>query len=308
MLKILLCVSFFSIFLYSEPISPIPTRVEINHQKALLGSKLFFDTRLSKDGTVSCATCHNLELGGVDRLPFSVGINGGVGNINAPTVFNSVFNLAQFWDGRAKDLKEQAGGPIENPLEMGNSFENLINTLNKTEYKDQFLAIYKEGITRDSITDALSEFQKSLITPNSSFDRYLRGDKNALSKEQQEGYELFKTHGCIACHHGVNVGGNLYAKFGVVQALDSDALGRFNVTKEERDRYYFKVPTLRNIELTPPYLHDGSINSLSESVKFMSHYQLGKTLSEEEIERIVDFLKSLTGDVKYYETPMFKQQ
>lgn len=297
MLKILLCVLFFSIFLSSEPISPIPTTMEIDRKKALLGSKLFFDTRLSRDGTVSCATCHNLELGGVDRLPFSVGVNGSVGSINAPTVLNSVFNFSQFWNGRAKNLKDQAVGPIENPLEMGNSFENLIDTLNKTEYKEEFFAIYKEGITKDSITDALAEFQKTLITPNSPFDRYLRGDKNAITKSQKEGYELFKTHGCVACHHGVNVGGNLYAKFGVVQPLESDALGRFDVTGEGRDRYYFKVPTLRNIELTPPYLHDGSINSLSESVKFMSHYQLGKTLSEEEIDRIVDFLKSLTGEL-----------
>ena len=301
MIKIIF-ILFFNIVLFSrEPITPIPLEIEFDKDKANLGKELFFDPILSKDNTISCHSCHLLEQGGDDNLQFSRGVGGKVGNMNAPTVFNSTFNFVQFWDGRAKNLQEQAQGPITSEVEMAHTFEEIIKILNNTEYKEKFKKIYKDGVTKNNITDSLAQFQKTLITPNSPFDRYLRGDKNAISKEQRQGYELFKNQGCIACHHGVNVGGNLYAKFGLISELQSDSKGRYEVTKNELDKYYFKVPTLRNIELTSPYLHDGRIEELEDVVKFMAHYQLGKSLSEEEVKKIVLFLKSLTGDLKYYE-------
>lgn len=301
MLKIIFILFFYTVLFSKEPITPIPLEIEFDKDKANLGKELFFDPILSKDNTISCHSCHLLEQGGDDNLQFSFGVGGKVGNMNAPTVFNSTFNFVQFWDGRAKNLQEQALGPITSEVEMAHTFEEIIKILNNTEYKEKFKKIYKDGVTKDNITDSLAQFQKTLITPNSPFDRYLRGDKNAISKEQKQGYELFKNQGCIACHHGVNVGGNLYAKFGLISELQSDSKGRYEVTKNELDKYYFKVPTLRNIELTSPYLHDGRIEELEDVVKFMAHYQLGKSLSEEEVKKIVLFLKSLTGDLKYYE-------
>lgn len=301
MLKIIFILFFYTILFSKEPITPIPLEIEFDKDKANLGKELFFDPILSKDNTISCHSCHLLEQGGDDNLQFSFGVGGKVGNMNAPTVFNSTFNFVQFWDGRAKNLQEQALGPITSEVEMAHTFEEIIKILNNTEYKEKFKKIYKDGVTKDNITDSLAQFQKTLITPNSPFDRYLRGDKNAISKEQKQGYEIFKNQGCIACHHGVNVGGNLYAKFGLISELQSDSKGRYEVTKNELDKYYFKVPTLRNIELTSPYLHDGRIEELEDVVKFMAHYQLGKSLSEEEVKKIVLFLKSLTGDLKYYE-------
>ena len=284
-----------------EPITPIPLDIPVNTQKANLGKELFFDTILSKDNTLSCHSCHILTQGGDDNLQFSVGIDGKVGNINAPTILNSTFNFVQFWNGRAKNLQEQAMGPITNPIEMGHSFEELIKKLEKTPYKQKFDSIYKDGITPFNLTNAIAEYEKTLITPNAPFDKYLNGDENAISNETKQGYELFKTQGCIACHHGVNVGGNLYAKFGVISQLQSDSKGRYEVSKNELDEYYFKVPTLRNIELTAPYLHDGRIDNLEDTVKFMAHYQLGKSLTQEDVEKIVLFLKSLTGKIKNYE-------
>jgi cytochrome c peroxidase len=284
-----------------EPITPIPLEVKVDIKKANLGKELFFDTILSKDDTISCHSCLLLTQGGDDNLQFSLGIENKIGNLNAPTVLNSTFNFVLFWNGRAKNLQEQALGPIANPIEMGHSFEELITKLEKTKYKDKFNSIYKDGITSFNITDAIAEYEKTLITPNAPFDRYLRGEKNVISKETKEGYELFKNQGCIACHHGINIGGNLYAKFGVISQLQSDSKGRFEVTKNELDKYYFKVPTLRNIELTAPYLHDGRIDNLEEVVKFMAHYQLGKSLSQEDVNKIVLFLKSLTGEIKNYE-------
>lgn len=284
-----------------EPITPIPLEISVDTKKVSLGKELFLDTILSKDNTLSCHSCHLLTQGGDDNLQFSVGINGKIGNINAPTVLNSTFNFVQFWDGRAKNLQKQAIEPILNPIEMGHSFEELIKKLEKSSYKQKFDSIYKDGITPFNLTDAIAEYEKTLITPNAPFDRYLRGEKDAISNETKQGYELFKTQGCIACHHGVNVGGNLYAKFGIISQLQSSSQGRYEVTKNELDKYYFKVPTLRNIELTAPYLHDGRIDNLEDVVKFMAHYQLGKSLSQEDVDKIVLFLKSLTGNIKDYE-------
>lgn len=297
LLKKIILLVLLSIFSYAEPISPIPITIEVDKQKVKLGKKLFFDTILSHDNTISCASCHDLQNGGDDGLKFSFGIKGQEGDINSPTVLNSVYNFRQFWDGRAKDLAHQTWGPIENPVEMGNTFRKLIATLNKTSYRKQFSAIYEDGITKINIGNAIAEFEKTLITPNAPFDKYLRGDKFAITEQQKEGYELFKSKGCIACHHGINVGGNLYNKFGVMENAKSKRLGRYEITKKESDKYYFKVPTLRNIEHTAPYLHDGRFNDLKNVVKFMARYQLGQTVTEDEIEKIVSFLKALNGEI-----------
>jgi len=285
--------------LFGSPITPLPQHIPTNPKKVALGKALFFDPILSKNGTVSCASCHDLLEGGDDGRVVSIGINGKKGNVNAPTVLNAVFNFRQFWDGRAKDLQEQAAGPIENPVEMGNHFDNLIKTLKNSPYKEQFEDIYPDGITKANITDAIAEFEKTLITIDSPFDRYLRGDKNAITQNQKEGYALFQTKGCIACHHGRNVGGNLFNKFGVIISIDDANLGRYNVTHNESDKYFFKVPSLRNITLTAPYFHNGSVWDLKEAVYFMAKHQLGRAITEEEVNKIIDFLHSLTG-----QTPM----
>ncbi len=280
-----------------EAITPILPDTNLNSQKITLGKKLFFDTRLSENNTIACASCHKLSEGGDDNLQFSFGINAQEGNINAPTVLNAVYNFRQFWDGRAKNLQEQAMGPIENPIEMGFNFPDLIVKLNKTEYKNLFSHIYSEGITKLSITDAIAEYEKTLITPNSAFDKYLLGDKDALTKKQKEGYELFKSKGCISCHNGVNIGGNLYSKFGVVENSKSKSLGRYNITGKKRDIYFFKVPSLRNIAHTAPYFHDGRTSSLKKAISIMAELQTGRFVSEEELKKIELFLHSLSGEL-----------
>lgn len=280
-----------------EPIEPIPTHIDTNPKKVALGKELFFDRMLSKDRTINCASCHNLQEGGDDNLPVSFGIYGQKGPINAPTVYNAVFNFRQFWDGRAANLQEQAAGPIENPKEMGFNFKDLIQRLKNSPYNAKFHAIYKDGITKKNITDAIAEYEKTLITPNSPFDRYLKGDKTALSKDQKEGYELFKTKGCISCHHGVNIGGNLYNKFGIFHKSNTNNYGRYNVTHKEQDKYYFKVPSLRNIARTAPYFHDARTSSLTQAVYIMAKYQLGRKITKTEVAKIVAFLHSLNGEL-----------
>ena len=286
-----------SSILFSSTIKPIPKNLKVDFKKVALGKKLFSDTLLSKDNTISCASCHNLADGGDDNLKFSFGINAQEGSINSPTVYNAVFNFRQFWDGRAKDLQEQALGPIENPIEMGNTFKNLITTLNKTPYKKEFENIYKDGITKFNIANSIAEFEKTLITPNSTFDKYLLGNKNAITQDEKDGYNLFKEKGCISCHNGINVGGNSYNKFGIMQDAKSKSLGRYNVTKRERDKYYFKVPSLRNVSKTAPYFHDGRHKTLEAAVRYMTFFQLGRPISKEEINKIVLFLKTLDGEV-----------
>ena len=278
-------------------ISPIPLTIKVDKQKAALGKKLFFDTRLSLDNTISCATCHNLNEGGDDNLRVSFGYHGHTGTRNSPTVYNALFNFRQFWDGRVANLQEQAEKPIENPVEMANNFTELIPRLKKTTYKQQFDAIYKDGITKANITNAIAEYEKSLITPNAPFDRYLRGEKSALSDEAKEGYTLFKTKGCILCHQGINIGGNMYNKFGVYTDTNNSDLGRYDVTHKKRDKYFFKVPSLRNVVRTAPYFHDGSEPNLRTVVLIMSKYQLGRKMTTEEVDKILAFLKSLNGEL-----------
>ena len=286
----------FTAILFSGPIKPIPNEVKVDAKKVQLGKKLFFDPILSKDGTISCATCHDLQNGGDDGLKFSFGIKGQEGNINSPTVYNAVFNFRQFWDGRAKDLKEQAIGPIENPVEMGHTMVGAVETLHQNKmYFEIFNDVYANGITKDNIADAIAEFEKTLITPDSPFDQYLKGDKEAIGEKAKEGYLLFKSKGCILCHHGVNIGGNFYNKFGIYEDADTEHLGRYNITKREEDKHVFKVPSLRNIALTAPYMHDGRVGTLKEAVELMTKYQLGRHMELGDTEAIVAFLESLTG-------------
>ena len=283
-----------------EPIKQIPISFGYDRAKVELGKKLFFEPRLSKSGWITCNSCHNLSTGGADNLPSSIGHKWFFGPINSPTVLNAKFNLAQFWDGRAKDLKEQAGGPIANPFEMGSTHEIAVSVLQSIpEYVQWFKEVYgDEKIDIDHVTDAIAAFEETLTTPNSRFDLWLRGYDNYISESEKEGYDLFKDKGCIACHNGVGVGGNSYQKFGMAKPYDKDThtLGRYNVTKNEEDKYVFKVPLLRNIELTAPYFHDASTRNLSEAVNIMAEYQLGLTLTDDETDKIVAFLRTLTGE------------
>jgi len=282
----------------NEPIQPIPENVNVNSAKVELGKKLFFEPRLSKSGFISCNSCHNLSTGGADNLPSSIGHKWQLGPINSPTVLNAKFNLAQFWDGRAKDLQDQAGGPIANPGEMASTHKAALTVLQSIpEYTASFKAVYRVNqIGIEQVTDAIAAFEETLTTPNSRFDQWLRGSDDAISAQEKAGYNLFKTKGCIACHNGVGVGGTAFWKFGLLKPYkDTKTLGRYNVTKKEYDKYVFKVPLLRNIELTAPYFHDASTWDLAEAVRVMAEYQLGTKLSDAETQKIVAFLKTLTG-------------
>jgi cytochrome c peroxidase len=286
----------------NEPIKPIPSTIETDKKKVLLGKKLFNDPILSKDGTIACSSCHILQDGGDDNMKFSFGIGGKEGAINSPTIYNSVFNFRQFWDGRAKDLKDQVHGPVENPVEMGNQMHSAVEAIRKEQsYLKLFEDLYPDGVTPENIADAIAEFEKSLITPDSPFDKYLKGDENALSPQAKRGYWLFKSKGCVTCHHGINIGGNLYNKFGIFKESNSTNLGRYIVTKREEDRFVFRVPPLRNADLTAPYMHDGRATTLREAVVIMTQYQLGRHMEPEEIDDIVKFLKSLTGQIPQIE-------
>ncbi|MDX9766538.1 MAG: cytochrome-c peroxidase [Ectothiorhodospiraceae bacterium] len=294
-----------------EPIVPLPRSIELPTDKVALGERLFHDRRFSRDGTIACASCHNLETGGSDRRRVSPGVGGISGVINAPTVFNVGFNFVQFWDGRARTLEEQVAGPIHNPLEMDADWDLVVDRLRLDEdYRQRFDAIYPQGITPVTIADAIATFERSLITPDAPFDRYLHGDRTAISDAAREGYARFKDYGCASCHQGVNVGGNLFQRFGVLGDYFADRgnvttadLGRFNVTGREQDRHVFKVPSLRNVELTPPYFHDGSAQELEDAIDVMGHYQLGRKLSAEDRRLIASFLRSLTGDLGRVTTP-----
>ena len=289
-----------TIILSEELITPIPDNIEYDKQKVALGKKLFFDTRLSADDTISCASCHFLNDGGDDNIALPFGIGGKIGSIHTPTVYNSRYNLAQFWDGRAANLKEQASGPIHSPVEMATNFKDIIKKLNKDKkLVEEFNSVYKEGITKYSIIDAIVEFENVLVTPNAPFDKFLKGDNNALDSLEKEGFELFKEYGCIACHNGVNIGGNLFQKVGVVKKFKTKLknLGKFNLTNDKNDKNYFKVPSLRNIDKTAPYFHDGSVDNLKDAVLIMFEVQLGIDPKDEDIEKIVKFLQSLNGEL-----------
>ncbi len=291
-----------------EPIQPIQPASGINTTQAELGKKLFFDPRLSRSGFISCNSCHNLSMGGTDNLKTSIGHKWNQGPINSPTVLNSSLNIAQFWDGRARDLKEQAGGPIANPGEMASNHEIAVKVLQSIPgYRKEFKAAFgTEHIDIDKVTQAIAEFEKTLKTPDSRFDLWLKGDKNALNETELAGYQLFKETGCTACHYGEAVGGTSFQKMGLVQPYKTDnkALGVYALTKNEADRYKFKVPTLRNVELTYPYFHDGGAQTLSEAVSTMAKIQLGKDMQKEQVDKIVAFLKTLTGKQPQFALPI----
>ncbi len=289
-------------------ITPIPDSLAVNQAKVALGNALYHDVRLSNDNTVSCATCHALDKAGTDNLPTSTGVRGQKGGINAPTVFNAAFHTQQFWNGRAKDLKEQAGGPPLNPVEMGYShpddWKQIAAKLDADpEFSAAFKRVYPEGFNGDTITDAIAEYEKTLITPNSPFDRYLKGNKNAISEKAQKGYALFMELGCQTCHSGPAMGGqsfeyaDLKGDYFGGRKLTPDDMGLQGFTQKEADKHKFRVPTLRNVELTWPYMHDASANTLEDAVTKMFHCQLGyDQLNKHEIDLLVEFMKTLTGE------------
>ncbi|ARR03733.1 cytochrome c peroxidase [Campylobacter vicugnae] len=280
-------------------ITPLPTSIPYDKEKAMLGKQLYMDTSLSKDGKVSCNTCHDLKRYGVDNEIFSIGADGVLDEpFNSPTTFNSVFNFVQFWDGKAKNLAEQAKNPFINPKEMAlkDEAEVVKRVEANAKYKASFDKIYGE-ITMQNITDAIAEFEKTLITPNAPFDRYLNGDENAISSQAKRGWEAFKSNGCVACHQGQNIGGTMYQKIGIFEPYpNQENLGRYEITKIESDKMVFKVPSLRNVAKTAPYYHDGSIPTLDACVQFMAYYQLGRFLDQQTVDDIVAFLESLTGE------------
>lgn len=289
----------------NEPIKPVPLKQDLDLKMVELGDRLFHDPRLSQDNSISCASCHVLSSGGTDGLARSMGVGGVKGVIKAPTVYNSSFNLAQFWDGRVDTLEEQAAGPVHNPLEMNSNWPEVISKLSVDgEMAKAFEPLFSDGITAQNIVTAIAQFERSLLTPNSRFDRWLRGDEQALTELDHRGYSLFKSYGCISCHQGINVGGNLYAYMGAMGDYFKDRatpvtqadLGRFNVTGNEQDKHFFKVPSLRLAAINPPYFHDGSVETLTEAVTVMGRYQLGREIPQEDIEAIVSFMYSLVGE------------
>jgi cytochrome c peroxidase len=290
----------------SEPIEPIRPAEQVNLGMVELGKKLYFDPRLSKSGFISCNSCHNLSMGGTDNIATSIGDKWQQGPINAPTVLNSSLNLAQFWDGRAADLKAQAGGPIANPGEMGFTHQLAVGMLETIPaYQREFKTVFgKDKIDIEQVTAAIAEFEKTLVTPNSRFDQWLLGKKDALSKQELEGYALFKDSGCVACHNGPAVGGNSFQKMGLVAPYKGSGDGRAAVTGKDADRFNYKVPTLRNVEMTYPYFHDGAANTLPEAVDVMGRIQLGRKFTKDENAKIVAFLKTLTGDQPVFRLPI----
>lgn len=290
----------------SDVLQPIYTMFETDADKVTLGKVLYHDTRLSADNSISCASCHSLTTGGVDRRVSSVGIHNQIGGINAPTVFNAVYNKLQFWDGRADNLQEQAGGPPFNPVEMGSeSWEQIIDKLRQDPaVVAMFDEVYDGEINGNTITDAIAEFEKTLITPNSRFDQYLLGNVDILSSEEKRGLALFNKYNCQTCHAGEAMGGGSFETMGMKADYFADRgkgiteadLGRYNVTGKEEDKYKFKVPTLRNIELTSPYFHDGQADTLEKAIYDMGKYQVGIEISDEEVRAIKAFLKTLTGN------------
>lgn len=287
-----------------QSVTPLPSELPLDARKVELGRRLFHDTRLSRDASVACATCHDLSKAGTDGRPLAVGIDGRVGERNSPTVFNTAFNFRQFWDGRAATLEQQAAGPVHNPLEMDSSWAQVLARLGRdARYQRDFRAIWRDGITADNIQQALAEFQRGLLTPDAPFDRFLHGDEAALTPLARRGWQRFLELGCIACHQGVNLGGNMYAHLGVMgdyfadrgRAIVQGDLGRYNISGREQDRHVFKVPGLRNVALTAPYFHDGSVATLEEALVIMARYQLGVALTAEDKAALVAFLESLTG-------------
>ena len=287
----------------SEPIRAVIPVANIDADKALLGKALFNDKHLSRDNNLACADCHQLEAGGDDNITVSRGGSENGGAINTPTIFNAVYNFRQTWSGAADTLAEQIDMVIHNRREANTSWNELLEDIRQQpRLSEQFDRLYPDGVTASNYLDALVEYEKTLVTPGARFDRYLLGEDDAISADEKAGYHLFKEYGCVSCHQGVNIGGNLFQKFGIfydylqergnITAVD---YGRKNVTGREVDSFVFKVPSLRNVAVTAPYFHDGQVETLEEAVYIMGKTQLGRELNAKDIELISRFLRTLTG-------------
>lgn len=287
----------------ASPILPIPQGLDLAKDKVALGKKLFSDPRLSRSGNSACTDCHRIDMDGADGLKLSA-TNSGPDLFNATTIFNSGLRPLLTWRGAFRSLEEQAEADLHNPRHANTSWKQIVSVIKADRaYVIAFNEIYGD-VTRDAILDAIATFERSLITPNAPFDKYLRGDANAITVEEKQGYELFKNYGCIACHQGMNIGGNLFQKIGIFEdyfrlrggAITVSDLGRYSITKREEDKHVFRVPSLRNVAVTPPYFHDGSIENLEDAVTMMARIQLGRRIPEQDVELIVKFLKTLTGE------------
>lgn len=289
----------------TEPIQAIPVAVFYDSDKYALGEKLFKEPVLSKTEQISCASCHDVKAGGADKKRYSKGVAGTLTQVNTPTIFNLAYNFRFNWDGKYDSLAAHTDGLEQNPVVMGNTWEEVAQKLTEIDnYRQTFETIYAGGVSKETIIDAIVTYESALITPNAAFDQYLRGDTAAISASAKAGYDLFKAYGCVSCHQGVNVGGNMFQQFGVIGDYFSDRgnvtqadLGRFNATGAKGDRYVFRVPSLRNVAMTSPYLHDGSAQTLTEAIEIMVKYQLGRSIPTADIELIAEFLKTLTGEV-----------
>jgi cytochrome c peroxidase len=289
----------------AEPIAPVPTAAPLDSAKVRLGERLFRDVRLSHDNNLACASCHRLDRGGDDNQVQSIGADGRPLDFNTPTVFNAALSFRLNWRGNFRTLEDQAEMVLLDPRLMGTSWAALIAKLQADRtYRDAFDSTYGQPPARPLVLDALATFERSLVTPRAPFDRYLRGESDAIGPEDKRGYELFKSHGCVACHQGVNVGGNLFQRFGVfddpvvVGPPTRADLGRFALTGKAEDRSVFRVPSLRNVARTAPYFHDGRVATLEQAVEEMARTQLGRTIAPREVDLIVRFLHTLTGEYR----------
>jgi len=285
-----------------EPLKPLPPVPLLDAATVELGRQLFNEKRLSVNGSLSCASCHRLETGGADDKPFSLGFDGQPVKINTPTVFNASLNFKQFWDGRVDTLEAQIEQVVISPREMGSDWKTVVDNLTAMpHYQAEFTQVYPDGVTAANVQNALATYERTLLTPNSRFDQYLQGNTEILSLEEKYGYQRFKEYGCIACHQGMNIGGNMFQKFGVMgdyfkgRPPSETDLGRYLITHDEEDRNVFKVPSLRNVAVTAPYFHNASAKTLEEAVDVMFTFQLGRTPSAEDKDQIIKFLKTLTG-------------
>jgi cytochrome c peroxidase len=294
----------------NEPILPIPGHTSFDRDKAMLGKRLFFDARLSRTNKISCASCHDFSKGGADGSARSQGVDGRLGPFNSPSVFNTAFNFRQLWTGKALTLEDQVDMVIANPAVFDSSWAAILAKLSSdAAFARDFRRSYPDGLTRRNVIDAIVAFERSLVTP-SRFDAYLRGDVNAITAEEKQGYAKFKSYGCVACHQGMNVGGNMFQKFGVVRDVPNPKgeeqkidLGRYAVTGKESDKYVFKVPSLRNVAKTAPYFHNASAATLEDAVDVMIKYQLGRPASPKDRDLIVKFLRTLDGEVPPHALP-----
>lgn len=284
---------------------PIPSGTTMSAERIDLGRMLFFEPRISASGVISCATCHNPALGWTDRIPRATGHDGQVGDRNTPTVLNSGFLTAQFWDGREPDLEGQALGPIQAQVEMAMTLEGAISRLNEFEvYRESFAVAFPEEadpVNSQNVALAIAAFERTLNTPNSPFDRFLMGDTTALTEQQQSGMRLFVDHGCTACHNGPNLTDSNYHRFELPGSTDE---GRFVVTGDEFDRFAFRTPTLRNVALTYPYFNNGSVDNLRDAVTLMGEQMVFQAFEEDELDDLVAFLHSLTGEMPHFEMPV----